>query len=675
MKKTLAAITAIVLALGLSAVGASSANATSASDNTTPSSDSTTSSTSTDQANSASADTATTVSPAAPVVVATSPVVAQTIAPVIAPPAVPAPRVAPAMVHASPTKTTSAIVVSCVPANDVVWMYIFTAATASGDITASADGAAIGQKLCTPLYVRSATWKYDLLTSGTPTSVSFPQTLDGSQLVTIDSIGTRHYAAPNVSTCRQYDIYASFAGKAAVDVPSKLLGPANPYEPPFLHTTLKGHDANNYPTSATNTTVGCTKVVPVATIVHGLCYWDNGQKGSFETVGLVYDNSGSDVPVKFALQSYPQYDVDNSAYDRTVAAGAVLTVPVQASWTGGVSYNVIANGVTTTLAVPSFVSCAPGTVGDSTIEAPAPVTSTDVCGTTNDAISIPTLSADDHYTYSTVDNRNTEGVGTVVVTAKPATGYVFAADAVSSWTLIFGSDAANSCVFVPHDPIATPQTCSEGESQTLVSGAITVFGAAGLSYTIHKTDSPAVADIVVADGVTSVPVGQYTVTASAKSGFKLDSSVSPVTQFAVANNAVDCQLAVHAFIQPSVSWSGQSCTSGTTTSGYVAITPGDGLTYFVGSTQLVSAKTAFAPGSYTVTVVAQPGNSIDGASTIPLTITPSASCGKVSSSALGTLAFTGFTGGSTYIIVASFLLLIGAVFVFASTRRRSDDEI
>ncbi len=333
------------------------------------------------------------------------------------------------------------------------------------------------------------------------------------------------------------------------------------------------------------------------------------------------------------------------------------------------------DGPNPTYTFDSTVGCNTGTVGDSTISAPKPVMSTDVCGTAGDKVILPTLTADDHYGYSTVDHRDNKGVGTVVVTAVADKGYKFDEESQTTWTLVFQTDAANSCVVIDHDPVATPQTCGVDETAAVVSGSITVTGALGLSYMIHKNDAPAIADIVVANGTTKLPVGHYTVTASVLHGFAFAASVRPVTNLVVANKAVDCQLANHAFIQPSVSWSGQSCTNGRTTSGYIAITPGDGLTYFVRGTRLVSATTAFAPGSYTVNVVPQPGNSIDGASTIPLTITPSASCGRVSSSALGTLAFTGFTGGSTYIIVASFLLLIGAVFVFASTRRRSDDEI
>ena len=338
------------------------------------------------------------------------------------------------------------------------------------------------------------------------------------------------------------------------------------------------------------------------------------------------------------------------------------------------------DGPNPTYTFDSTVGCNTGTVGDTTVQAPKPATSVDICGTAGDKVILPTLTADDHYTYSTVDHRDNKGVGTVVITAVANKGYKFDGESQTSWTLLFQTDAANSCVVIDHDPVATPQTCGVDETAAVMSGSITVTGAPGLSYTIHKSDAPATADVVVANGTTKLPVGHYTVTATLAHGYSFAASVTPVTNLIVANNAVDCQLATHAFIQPSVSWSGQSCTNGTTTSGYITITPGDGLTYSVGGTQLVSAKTAFAPGTYTVNVVAQPGNSIDGASTIPLMITPSASCGKVSSSALGssslgTLAFTGFTGGSTYILAASLLLLVGAAFVFAATRRRSDTEI
>jgi hypothetical protein len=365
--------------------------------------------------------------------------------------------------------------------------------------------------------------------------------------------------------------------------------------------------------------------------------------------------------------------------------GSAIVLPAKllAPGTDGAPFlhNALAgDGPTPTYTFDSTVGCNTGTVGDSTIEAPKPVTSTDVCGTAGDKVILPTLTAEDHYTYSTVDHRDSKGVGTVVVTAVPNTGYVFDVESQTAFTLTFQSDVANSCVTIDHDPVATPQTCSVDGTSAVVSGAITVTGATGLSYRIHKDDAPAIADVVVTNGTTKLPVGHYTVTASLLQGFTFAGTVTPVTTLVIADQATDCQLATHAFIQPSVSWNGQSCTNGTLASGFISIDPADGLSYFVGGTQLVSAKTDFAPGTYMVNVVAQAGDSIDGPSTIPLVITPSASCGHVSSAALsssslGTLAFTGFTGGSTYIIAASLLLLVGAAFVFAATRRRSDDEI
>lgn len=295
---------------------------------------------------------------------------------------------------------------------------------------------------------------------------------------------------------------------------------------------------------------------------------------------------------------------------------------------------------------------------------PSPVTFTDTCGVEGDRVIIPGPTSE-HQTYSTSDITSESGVRTVTVTAIPGAGYGFSSDAVTSWSHTFKTDAQNKCVMVSGDPEAVDQTCAVS-SEGVVSGYLTVAAVTGVVYTIHPL-TPGRADIIVSGPETNVVPGDYLVMAAAEPGFTL----SGVTQWkrTVANNAVDCSLTTHASLPSTVSWVGEACSTSGPVSGYITIDPTDFLSYFVGTTQLVSARTAFAPGSYVVTVTAPPGDTIDGPSSYTATITKaSTSCGKLDPQSLTTLAFTGFDSGAGYLAVASALLLLGAALVFGARR-------
>ena len=295
---------------------------------------------------------------------------------------------------------------------------------------------------------------------------------------------------------------------------------------------------------------------------------------------------------------------------------------------------------------------------------PAPVTFTDTCGVEGDRVIIPAPTSGDQ-TYSTSDMTSKSGVRTVTVTAIPGAGYSFSSGAVTSWSHTFETDAQNNCVTVSGDPEAVDQSCAVS-SEGVVSGYLTVAAVTGVAYTIHPV-TPGGADIIVTGPKTNVVPGDYLVKATAKPGFIL----SGVTQWerTVANNAVDCSLTTHASLPSSVSWVGQTCSTSGTVRGFITVDPTDFLSYFVGTTQLVSARTAFAPGTYVVTVTAPPGDTIDGPSSYMATITKaSSSCGNLDPQSLTTLAFTGFDSGVGYLAVASALLLLGAALVFGARR-------
>ncbi|CAN5545764.1 hypothetical protein BH10ACT4_BH10ACT4_02780 [soil metagenome] len=297
---------------------------------------------------------------------------------------------------------------------------------------------------------------------------------------------------------------------------------------------------------------------------------------------------------------------------------------------------------------------------------PTPVTFVDTCGTEGDKVVIPALTSDDHFTYSTSDTTSESGVRTVTVTASPDEGYGFGSDAVTSWSHTFKTDAENKCLTVPGDPEAVDQTCAV-DSEGLVSGYLTVAEVAGVTYTIRPVN-PAGADIVVTGPKTNVAPGDYLITATAQQGVTLTGQTQ--WERTVGTAAVDCNLPTDAFLPSSVSWVGQTCSASGTVSGYIAIDPNDFLSYFVGTTQLVSARTAFAPGTYVVTVTAPPGDTIDGPTSYTATITrASTSCGNLDPQSLTTLAFTGFDGGAGYLALASAFLVLGTALVFGARRK------
>ncbi|MCU1515071.1 MAG: hypothetical protein JWO10_2161 [Microbacteriaceae bacterium] len=222
----------------------------------------------------------------------------------------------------------------------------------AGTVTATKPGVRSGT-LCAPLYIRATTWTFDSPVNGN--SPSWPQTLVGYNDVELSSLGTVSYTAPVVELCKQNDIYASFDGFGALYVPEKLTAPGQPSEPQFLHAALPGDGPN--PTYFTSASTGCDHVQPVATVISGLCYWDAGQKASFKTVRFEFDNTLSNVPVFFEVESN-QY-IDNSAYNRTVAAHSIVYVSAQASWTGGVGYTVHAGADSFDLSVGSYDPCPP----------------------------------------------------------------------------------------------------------------------------------------------------------------------------------------------------------------------------------------------------------------------------------------------------------------------------
>jgi len=651
MKKTLAAITTAILAVGIAVAGVTgAANADSVDGTADASSTATTSIAATPAAENDSAASATD-----PV----EPMPAVEVAPVVADAA---PSVsAPAPKAAGQPAARSAVVTSvydpyCI--SDPVFSYTYNGVD-KGTVTATKYGTSSG-KLCKPLYIRAATWSYTLPTNGA--NPSWPQTLFGANDVILSTLGTVSYQAPALSACKQNDIYASFDGWDALKVPSQLNGPGTPYEPQFLHGTLD-KSRGPVPTYYSAPSIGCAIVEPAASLVSGECYWDTEQHQSFKSVTFVYDNSKSTIPVTFEVQSNQW--ADYSAYTRTVPAKSVLNVSAQASWAGGVGYTIVANGDSKhaiTVNVPAYAQCPP--ISDAVL----PVTFTDVCGTAGDMVNIPVGTLG--YTYST-DDKRVDGAGTVTVTAVADADHQLPYGATTTWSHAFRTDAANKCVATEGDPTARPQVCDTDGSGSSTLGAISVVGSSHISYLIHNTDTPSRAkDVTVTDGETVLPVGAYLVTATADTGYTL-TDVPATTALEITDQAVECDLPTEAAFTPSVSTTNQVCTDGNTTSGSIRIDLADGLTYFVGSRQLTAAITNFAPGTYSVRAEAPVGDTVLGENPVTVTIS-NATAGCAAVTELSTLAFTGVGAGSIWLLVfAAILLLLGAAALSVQRIRKS----
>jgi hypothetical protein len=93
----------------------------------------------------------------------------------------------------------------------------------------------------------------------------------------------------------------------------------------------------------------------------------------------------------------------------------------------------------------------------------------------------------------------------------------------------------------------------------------------------------------------------------------------------------------------------------------------EGVTYFIDGKAATTSTVSLPAGTYTVTVVADPGNGLNGLDTFSVTIPASpAVCGD-----LTTLALTG-SNPAPWLIGALTLLLAGAVAITVTRVRRRD---
>jgi hypothetical protein len=231
------------------------------------------------------------------------------------------------------------------------------------------------------------------------------------------------------------------------------------------------------------------------------------------------------------------------------------------------------------------------------------------------------------------------------------------------------SDASLDCVSLTVDPTVHAPLCSAIDD-TVTSGYITVTGVTGVTYTIHDDADGAstTSDVSVLSGNTKLPAGSYTVTASALLGYTLTSAVTQFP-FTVTADPSSCDLTTLAQFTPAVNAYGPVCASGKPTSGGLQISLVDPVNYFVNGKQLTAANTPMPAGTYSVlAVAAHPGDTLDARVPNPMTVVVpglATSCAE-----LATLAFTGGSGPSAFLIGAAILLLLGGALIFTRKPRR-----
>lgn len=403
----------------------------------------------------------------------------------------------------SPICTTTTVEKpSCV--SSPTYSYTFDSSSSSGIITVTKSGAETGDALCAPLYVRAATWNYDLPTDGN--SPSWPQTLEGYNDVTVDAIGTFPYAAPNVATCKQHDIYATFDGTAfaKLTLPNNLLGSHNPWEPAFLHETLSSAaNGGNSPTYSTDPSTGCsaTVVIPVAPTVV-----DAPACGGYGTV----------TPVVTAGVTYAV-----TSFDRQTGDWVVTATPASSAYKFDGDQTVTFTGN-----AGAYVDC-PTVV---TIQTdPEAVSQTCVTGELDSTLASGyiTVAVTDHVKYSIVgpapdgtvvasDASATTFVapGTYTVTATADPGFVLAENDGPVWTLTVtafdGSCGQNTTLaFLPTAVTSTNQVCTAGDA---IGGSITVAQVDGNQF--GKGVSYFIDGVKATSATTAKAPGTYHVTAT-----------------------------------------------------------------------------------------------------------------------------------------------------------------
>ena len=267
---------------------------------------------------------------------------------------------------------------------------------------------------------------------------------------------------------------------------------------------------------------------------------------------------------------------------------------------------------------------------------------------------------------------NGDGPGDYTIVASAAPGYTLTAPFSQSISVLPKlSVDSESCITLvvltdPHE-----STCDNATTDTQFTSWIFVSGTTHVTYTYKETGTSG-PGTVLSDGYNSVAPGLYTVTATADSGYSFAGGSPKSWDFNVLDpsTSLDCNT-LPAWDANAVAHD-QVCSAGKTVSGYIQVSfitePGfeNRVHYFIGNTELTSAKTNLAPGHYTVTAAvdpAHPDDTINPPSEWSLTIAAASTvCGD-----LTTLALTGFTGTAGLLFAGS-LIFLGGIGVYMRRR-------
>lgn len=254
--------------------------------------------------------------------------------------------------------------------------------------------------------------------------------------------------------------------------------------------------------------------------------------------------------------------------------------------------------------------------------------------------------------------------GSYSVTVVALNGFVLTTGAVAQWPVTV--TAALCAVTVP-DPLVNPETCSVFDEGAKIPGNIWVDLGGTLANELEYEITGNGVDFVATQATNSLTPGNYTVTATAKPGYKLNGE----TEWKLTVKAVtgECTLVTHPLISTTATSKNLTCAS----SGSYTLANTTGVLWY---TVVDGVKTLTKAGTYkvstasTVKVHAEVVDSTfgweDGAQTDwTFNFTEPNGC-------LPTLAFTGSTGDNTGLMLAGVLLLLGGAVIAFERRFRTN---
>jgi hypothetical protein len=507
MKKTLAALTAVALAAGLSlAAFVAPASATDA-PTATPSPAASSAPPSSAPPSTASATP--TVTPSATPTESATPTPAPTSSPAVTTtttPTVTTPVPAPVVADFSVASTTSPYLpLPCVPDSQVTYTYDPT--TNSGAITIP-NPVGFSGVLCTPFYATAASWTFDTAGSVWKQTIKESNHVNGTPVtiggtlrnIPIQNAGTYSFGA--TVGCGQGDIYASFTANAPTlfpETPGHLNGPSDPFTENLLSAMGFSGPAHTYTVTGTNCNTTSTPVIPTVDPITSC-----GQYGSItiptaaSTPGVVYTYNGTIEPAGTVITHLS----GSQTVVATPASGFQFTGPQSVSFT---------------LDLGTYVTC-DLTITDPTLAQPV-CTGTDAPD--NGSITIrsnvfveytltgPGIVGGEVFGTSATDNtpETIDGLapGQYTVTATGLANHTINGQTVFTFNII--TLVNPYCVVVAPVVTSTAPTCGPDPAQDQVDGAGFTVADTEIKGVIHL---PVNGDVVYSiDGGPTVAAGDY----------------------------------------------------------------------------------------------------------------------------------------------------------------------